>query len=53
MARKYLPLSAGVSGILVSATQPDAGGSPCAFPEKPVRFSKLLKRIYLTSLSHS
>ena len=53
MARNEPWEGAGVSGILVSVTQPDAGGSPCAFPEKPVRFSKLLKRIYLTSLSHN
>ena len=44
---------AGVSGILVFVTQPDTGGSPCAFPEKPIRSSKLLKRIYRTSLRHS
>ena len=44
---------AGESGILVFVTQPDTGGPPCAFPEKPIRFSKLLKRIYLTSPSHN
>ena len=53
MARNEPWEGTGPSGILVFVTQPDTEGSPCAFPAKPIRFGKLLKRIYLTSPSHN